>query len=376
MPLILRENGIENRFFVTLAPPSPVFPDLDERAAMFAARNNGRVIYLFDPLMNAFAVEVDSEDARRLAEEPGVLRVEQDRPLLPLPTVYEELRLNPRSAQIFQVPSWGLDRIDQEKPPLNHDYAPPASGQSVRVYVVDSGVNDPGGVYFGPRLVQGFSHDGTGTSDEIDHGTAVAAIVGSTLFGVAPGSVIVPVRISSPTDPGGAISIGAGVAWAVRDAAARAAVINISVTVDECESLNDLIDKASISVICVAAAGNSGADASYYSPGSAASAVTIAASTIDEDREFIWPETNYGRSVALFAPGDQISSISNTGFPCETLAGTSFSAPFVSGAAAIYLELNVASTPAEVKSALIANSSRGLILDVPVGTENRLLWVR
>lgn len=97
---------------------------------------------------------------------------------------------------------------------------------------------------------------------------------------------------------------------AVGDAKARKAittsVINMSIGGPTFQPMDDMCSNATAAgMTVVVAASNYGADASTYSPARSPGAITVAA--IDRtDTRPSW--SNYGKSVALFAPGTDISS--------------------------------------------------------------------
>jgi subtilisin family serine protease len=94
------------------------------------------------------------------------------------------------------------------------------------------------------------------------------------------------------------------------------------------------------SVICVASAGNDGQQKLVY-PAALANVMGVA-STSDIDTRSTF--SNYGPDVWVAAPGEAIV----TTYPFGTYSanwGTSFSAPFVSGGAALLLSLRPNITP-------------------------------
>jgi subtilisin len=72
------------------------------------------------------------------------------------------------------------------------------------------------------------------------------------------------------------------------------------------------------------------------------------------------PFSNFGADVDIAAPGVCISSTYPGGLYAFG-SGTSFSAPLVSGAAALYISTHPGATPAQVRSALIAAAEPGPI---------------
>ena len=104
-------------------------------------------------------------------------------------------------------------------------------------------------------------------------------------------------------------------------------------------------------MICVASAGNNGEEIQVY-PASLNHVMGVA-STSDSDT--LSSFSNYGPQVVwVGAPGENIV----TTYPYDNYAsssGTSFSAPFVSGTAALLVNANSTLTPAAAASA-IANA--------------------
>jgi subtilisin family serine protease len=73
--------------------------------------------------------------------------------------------------------------------------------------------------------------------------------------------------------------------------------------------------------------------------------------------------SNWGECVDIYAPGDNIWSAwigaSDTG--ATSFTGTSAASPFVSGAAALYLQRDSTMTPADVKNALKEDALSGIL---------------
>ena len=96
----------------------------------------------------------------------------------------------------------------------------------------------------------------------------------------------------------------------------------------------------------VVAAGNDNDDACDYSPGSAADAITVGASTSSDEAAYY---SNYGSCVDIYAPGSNIYSAEagdSNGYAYAS--GTSMACPHVSGVAATMLGEQPDMTPQEV----------------------------
>lgn len=280
---------------------------------------------------------------------------------------------------------WGLDRIDQRALPLNADYAPPADGTGVTVYLIDTGL-DTANSQFSGRASLGANFTNRPDGDCVDemgvgHGTFVAGIAGGDETGVANEVMLVEVQAISCAEGGSSMTakqerraVVKAVNW-VRLNAVRPAVVNMSLAFRPPHSVDRAVQRLIDSGIpVVAAAGNEGEDACRRSPARVPGVITVAAST-ETDRA--WKGSNQGRCVDLWAPGKDITSVLMDGgvLRYEFIGATSWAAPFVSGAAALYLQNHPTATPAKVSRVLRRTATLGQLRGVRAGTPNRLLYV-
>src|SRR5207248_2506907 len=183
---------------------------------------------------------------------------------------------------------------------------------------------------------------------EVGHGSHVGGIIGAHGWRLPPGvagrSMLLPLRVLAAARDkksnklvgvGSLPDINAGLKVAVD---MGADVLNLSfgtpasAVPDGPPPHRDVIDYAvHYGCTLVAAMGNSGRQEAYYP---AAYPEVIAVGSVDEAGKRSHFSTT-GEHIALSAPGEQIVSAGRHGY--ESGSGTSYAAPFVSGAAALLI---------------------------------------
>jgi subtilisin family serine protease len=310
-------------------------------------------------VINGFVAEDVSRAAlRRLQNDARVDYVEQD-------------QLMKASATQTNA-TWGLDRIDQRKRPLNGSYIYNTSASSVTAYIIDTGILSSH-QEFGGRVVGGVSaiEDGRGSSDCNGHGTHVAGTVGGSRYGVAKGVKLFAVRVLDCAGSGSNSGVIAGVDWVTYNHR-KPAVANMSLGGGASQALDDAVrNSVRAGVTYAVAAGNENQNACNTSPARVSSALTVAASTRSDLRASF---SNYGSCVDLFAPGQDITSAwYSSSSATNTISGTSMATPHVAGATALYLQSNQGASPSTVASNLTGTATTGVISGAN-GSPNRLLY--
>ncbi|MFF0275660.1 S8 family peptidase [Streptomyces sp. NPDC004330] len=356
-PLTTAANAVPGQYIVTL--------DTTVDAADAAKKLGLAPTFVYDKAINGFAAPLTAVQLDTVRKTPGVASVEEDAVVLtpPRPTASTA----PRSP----AASWGLDRIDQWKLPLDNDFTTRGNGAGVTAYILDTGI-DYAHDEFGGRAAFGFDAmgDGRAGQDCNGHGTHVAGTVAGNTYGVARKAGLVSVRVLGCDGRGAYSGMIAGLDWVAKNAR-HPAVLNGSLGGDRSTALNNAATAlAAAGVLPVIAAGNDAKDACNVSPASATGVVTVAASNRwDEETSF----SNHGRCVEIFAPGQDIVS-ARLGGGSVALNGTSMAAPHVAGVVALYKAEHPTADPAEVAQWLDGNSTKGLLNNLSTNTPNKLLY--
>jgi subtilisin family serine protease len=207
------------------------------------------------------------------------------------------------------------------------------------------------------------------------HGTHTASTIagsgaasGGAEKGVAPAADLIVGKVLSDGGFGDDSWVIAGMEWAARDEHAK--VISMSLGSD---MPSDGTDPLSMAVnrltadygsLFVIAAGNTGMEATAGGPGSADSALTVAA--VDNSDALAWFSTrgprsgDYALKPDIAAPGVDIlaakaGGTAETGY-YQTMSGTSMATPHVAGAAAILAQEHPTWTWQQLKDALMSTS--------------------
>lgn len=254
----------------------------------------------------------------------------------------------PMKQQISGMP-WALQRVVFDR--LWQD----TKGKGVRVAVIDTGVDidNPqltsavdrsAGLDLLPKDKNAPPEKGArtdGTTDPVGHGTKVAGIIaarpreGTGFVGLAPEATILPIRQNDEKGTGTERTL----ATAIRHAISRhARVINISQdTAKPLHADSDLAqavrEALNEDIVVVASAGNDGLQGKVRKtyPAAYPGVLAVAASDRNNERAAF---SQTGDFVGVAAPGVEMVSTVPKGGQCVD-SGTSFSAPYVAGIAAL-----------------------------------------
>ncbi|AOZ92758.1 S8 family peptidase [Paenibacillus crassostreae] len=257
-----------------------------------------------------------------------------------------------------------------------------STGYRVRIGVIDTGVD-----YQHPDLRQSLArgvnllnrsmlpHDDNGHGTHIA-GTIAAANSTMGMMGVAPRSIIYPVKAFDHLGSAYVSDIILGIDWCVHN---QVQLINMSFGMKtRSRALQEIVNKAYLAGIpIVASSGNDSKRRSIDYP--ARYSQTISVGATDHNRR-IASFSNRGQYVDIYAPGDKIIS-SWTHGKYHEMSGTSMATSHVSGAIALLLSQNDRLKPADIKSLIKRTASplrirKSQHLDASYGEINALRLLR
>jgi subtilisin family serine protease len=225
-----------------------------------------------------------------------------------------------------------------------------ARGANVIVAVIDSGI-DVKHPEFANSIAGSFDALGSKEGPHL-HGTGIAGAIVShaKLMGSAPAARILAIRAFGAA-PSGAESTSFVILKALDYAVSHGAqIVNMSFAGPK----DTLIERgiaatAARGILMVAAAGNAGPKSPPLYP---AAYINVIAVSATDAQDKLFTASNRGGYIALAAPGvDIFLPAPNEQY--QMASGTSFSAAYVSGLAALMLERNPALKPEEVRAILM-----------------------
>ena len=301
---------------------------MDSRKSIFLAEfeavglKNADITSTYGHALNGFAAKLTVAQADALRLDPRVKNIEQDYTIkkgkpgggggggtAPQSTPYGTTRVGGGLSASTNT-AWVIDSgVDQDHPDLNVDTA-----RSISFLTGSPSNQSP--------------------DDQNGHGTHVAGTIGAydnTIgsVGVAPGNLVVAVRVLDRRGSGSNSGVIAGVDYVAANGSSGD-VANMSLGGGVSTALdNAVISAASTGVKFVLAAGNESDDANNHSPARAngPNIYTISAMDVNDDWAYF---SNYGSSVDYCAPGVAVFSTWKGG-GYNTISGTSMAAPHAAG---------------------------------------------
>jgi subtilisin family serine protease len=348
-----RGDTIPGQYIVVLEKDSLNIRELLVEVSKSVNIEGSRVLQIYDNVLNGFAIKVPNERVIEAFEQnPFVKYIEKDKVV----------------KTFAQTLPKGVNRVDG-------DLGVTKSGNGEGTITADIAILDSGihtshsdlNVYHQKTFVSGTSS----ANDDNGHGTHVAGIAAAKdnsigAVGIAPGAKLWAIKVLDKNGAGALSTVIKGIDY-IRGYANQIEVANLSLG---CACKSSAFDTAinnavNAGITFVVAAGNSGKDASTFSPANNPNVIAVSAigdsdgkcggtgsSTGYGQDDSLASFSNYGQVVDIAAPGTKIYS-TYKGNSYATMSGTSMASPHVAGAAALYESQHPGASPSEVRNALL-----------------------
>ena len=236
----------------------------------------------------------------------------------------------------------------------------PQEREGVIIALLDTGISTT--AIDNENLLPGWNYvtDTDDTEDRINHGTAVASVIlgceSAEVEGLAPEIPVVPLVITDKVE-GEVVSVTPEVlAQAIRDSMDKygASIISVSLGI---KKDNRTVQEAigyvqEQGALVIAAAGNEGDSTDLYYPAAYGGVLTVGSH--DKDLK-VSSFTQQNGTVDILAPGEDIWLASRNGKTYGT-KGTSYATGYVSAAAVLVWQSDLARTAEEVAQAILAGA--------------------
>ncbi|RHZ57342.1 hypothetical protein Glove_390g53 [Diversispora epigaea] len=293
---------------------------------------------------------------------------------------------------------WGLARISHRSGlklnNFNKYLFDSDGGEGVTIYIIDTGISTNHTDFDGRATWGATIPENDQDIDGNGHGTHVAGTVAGKKYGVAKKAKVVAIKVLRSNGSGTMADVIKGVEFAAEshmEAEANAkrdgkpfkgSGANMSLGGGKSRTLDNAVNGAvQVGLNFAVAAGNDNRDACDYSPAASELAITVGASTVDDERAWF---SNHGSCVDIFAPGKDITSTwIGSRFATNTISGTSMAAPHIAGLIAYFVSLEPDTdseyytgslTPKELKNKMIGLATKNVLKSIPKNTSNLMAF--
>jgi len=284
-----------------------------------------RVKHVYSAALRGFAADLPDQAVERMkAGNPNIAYCEQDQIVTLGPIRAEKRPGGGGGTQPPQETPWGIARVGGG-----------AAGTFATAWVIDTGIATHPDLNFDTVRSRSFLGGRTTAIDQNGHGTHVAGTIAARdnligVIGVAPGAVVVAVRVLDINGSGSYSGVIAGVDYVALNGR-PGDVANMSLGGGVSDALDTAVVNAAAGGVRFAlAAGNSAANANNSSPARAngPNVFTVSAFSVGDN----WASfSNFGNPPIEYAePGVSIKS-TWLGGGYATISGTSMATPHLAG---------------------------------------------
>lgn len=335
-----------------------------QQVAQALTTMDATIIYRYTHVFKGFAIEYNAEIIDNISTHRHVEQISTD----------QETEQN----------IWHPSDYIQPLSLFNHNIA--ANGSGAHIYIIDTAlyqhnqfkerirggvdfvVDNQGKPYFGDSAIN--------NNNCYTHATHVTGIAAATEYGIASRAFIHPVRVLDCRGVSSIARVLAGLDW-ITKYAEKPAVVNMSLGARASRHLDDaVINSSKTGIFYAVSSGNKNnfmTDSCEQSParvGKNNPVMTVGASTHQNKVAYL---SLQGACVNIFALGYEVIS-AGTDSPDDfiKLSGSSMAVPYITGAAALYLQHHPHATPQEVHDYLIKHAARNELSNVAEKTVNLL----
>ncbi|KAI1000240.1 Subtilisin-like protease 2 [Podosphaera aphanis] len=309
-------------------------------------------------LLKGYHIKTNEAVIAAIASAPEIEYIERD------------IRMTASDLTTQSNSPYGLGSISHSSAASTTSYVyDKTGGQGITVYIVDTGIYADHSEFGGRASLGANFIPGSADTDENGHGTHCAGTIGGATYGVAKNATLVGVKVLDADGSGSNSGVISGIDWVAKNAGGTG-VLSMSLGGSYSSALNSAVSSTiNTGVTVVVAAGNDNANAAFYSPASAAAAITVGAIGQNNAKASF---SNYGSVIDVFAPGVNIlSSWIGSKTATNTISGTSMATPHVAGLAAYLMSLQRLSSPSAVANRISSLAVSGQITGLPFMTSNR-----
>lgn len=394
LPFLFGRNRGDGKIDSRLLQKTRTLKDSKIKAIVFSKKNDVEVCKLYLekkgieikhelPLINAYAVEVESGELEEMARSDLVEYISDDARMTSL--------LNIAAQEVGA-------RIANDT-----GY----TGKGVGIAILDTGIYSHQDLVRPKNRIVAFKdfiNNRQTPYDDNGHGTFVAGVAagngylsGGKYRGIAPDASLIGVKVMDENGSGDSSDIIAGMQWVVNNKDKyNIRVLSVSLgakpgSVTKFDPLAVAVDAVwDKSIVVVVAAGNSGPrQNTITTPGISSKVITVGA--VDDKRTIEYEDDKMADFSSrgpvnrrlikpdLVAPGVNISSLATNkeyrgtrleemSEPYRNMSGTSVSTPIVSGAAALMLSMNDKLTPDEIKKKFMKNTYKMKVSEYAQGS--------
>jgi len=304
---------------------------------------------------------IDKSVADELSQDPDVEYIEKD-------NIFSDMIRSKESFNIDAVTTLWHQSITNTVPSINDNFS------NINCYILDTGIMANHSEFYPNQVFMAYNaiNKTINAQDDNGHGTCVASLIGGKTVGSASKITMHSIKVLDSSGSGYVSDIISGLNWIMQNKKNNC-IINMSLGGMYSKTLDTTLSKfiaANIPVIC--SAGNSGVDASTFSPSSTVGVYAISAYDQNKSKP-TW--ANYGPSISTFAPGDMVKAAWNDSTNSYYLvSGTSFACPIVAGIIARFLNTNPKATLLQINDFLNSSSVINEILNIgSINTPNKRL---